>query len=367
MALGTDDTRGWPSGPAAHGTPLWATALTLFLLLSGFNSRPAGRTVHWERSGESGRGREAAHPTQIPKRGWKDILLRVKDAMSRNRLVAVSAGIAFYSLLALFPAIAALVSLYGLFSDPATVGTHLDTLGSFVPASGMDLIRDQIAHVTGQGRQALGLTFIIGLAGSLWSANAGTKALFDALNVVYEEREQRSFFRLTAMSLLFTLGGIGFLLCAMAALVVLPAVLSFIGLGSSAEFLLKLFRWPFLFAGIVFALAVVYRYGPSREKPQWRWVTWGSVAAALLWIAVSILFSWYAENFGNYNKTYGSLGAVIIFMTWIWISALAILLGAELDAEMEHQTARDTTTGPAKPLGQRGANMADTVGRAAAR
>ncbi|HLT76805.1 MAG TPA: YihY/virulence factor BrkB family protein [Ferrovibrio sp.] len=365
MSLRADEPGGWPAGPA-QGAPLWAMAIAVILLASGFNARPAGgRVVHWKRSGEAGRGREAASPAEIPKRGWKDVLLRVKDAMSENRLAAVSAGIAFYTLLALFPAIAAVVSLYGLFADPGTVDDHLESLGSFIPASGMDLIRAQVEHVTAQGQQALGLTFIIGLAGSLWTANAGTKALFDALNVVYGEREQRNFFKLTALSLVFTLGSIAFLVCAMGALVVLPAVLTFVGLGGAAEFILKLFRWPFLFAGIVFALAMIYRYGPSREKPKWRWVTWGSTLAALLWVAVSVLFSWYAENFGNYNKTYGSLGAVIIFMTWIWISALAVLLGAQLDAELEHQTARDTTTGSPKPLGQRGATMADTVGRAA--
>lgn len=370
MAAGAGEPQQWRAGSTRQRrTPSWATAVTVALFVTGF--RPGTANPHarhtQEALAESGRGRTASHPAAIPRSGWKDILIRVKDGLSKNRVVAVGAGIAFYALLAIFPAVAALVALYGLFADPAVVGSHLDNLGSFVPGGGMDLIRSQIDHVTSQGSQTLGLTFIIGLAGSLWSANAGTKALFDALNVVYEEREQRGVFRLNAASLLFTFGSIVFLLAAMAALVVLPAVLNFIGLGGVAETLLKLLRWPLLFGAIVLGLAIVYRYGPSREKPKWRWVTWGSVAAASIWIAASILFSWYAESFGNYNKTYGSLGAVIIFMTWIWISALAILIGAELDAEMEHQTADDTTTGQPKPLGQRGANMADTVGVAAGR
>lgn len=369
MAAGTGEPDLWRAGEAATGSriPLWATAVTVALFVIGFRpgaKEEAEARYQQEAPTERGRGRGAAHPAQIPPRGWKDVLIRVKDDLSKNRVVAVAAGIAFYALLAIFPAIAALVALYGLFANPATVGQHLDTLGSFIPGSGMDLIRNQIDHVIAQGNQTLGLTFIIGLAASLWSSNAGTKALFDALNVVYEERERRNFFRLNAASLLFTFASIIFLLTAIGALVVLPAVLGFIGLGGIAETLLKLLRWPLLFGAIVLALAFVYRYGPSREKPQWRWVTPGSVAAALIWIAASILFSWYAESFGNYNKTYGSLGAVIIFMTWIWISALAVLIGAELDAEMEHQTAQDTTTGRPKPLGQRGASMADTVGRA---
>lgn len=369
MAAGTGEPDLWRAGRATQSrAPGWATAVTVALFLAGFRPGAAAEAearYQQEAPAERGRGRAASHPAAIPPRGWKDILIRVKDGLSRNRVVAVGAGIAFYALLAIFPAIAALVALYGLFADPATVGNHLDTLGSFIPGSGMELIRNQIDHVVSQGNQALGLTFIIGLAASLWSSNAGTKAMFDALNVVYEERERRNFLKLNAFSLLFTLGSIVFLLAAIGVLVVLPAVLGFIGLGSMAETLLKLLRWPLLFGAIVLALAFVYRYGPSREKPQWRWVTLGSILAALIWIAASVLFSWYAESFGNYNKTYGSLGAVIIFMTWIWISALAVLIGAELDAEMEHQTARDTTTGRPKPLGQRGANMADTVGRAA--
>ncbi len=371
MAAGAGEPGIWRGGAAGRSrVPLWATAVTVALFAVGFRpgaGAEAEARYQQEAPGERGRGRAASHPAAIPPRGWKDVLIRVKDGLSRNRVVAVGAGIAFYALLAIFPAIAALVALYGLFADPAAVGRHLDTLGSFIPGGGLELIRNQVDHVVSQGNQTLGLTFLIGLAASLWSSNAGTKALFDALNVVYEERERRNFFKLNAFSLLFTLAGIAFLLAAIGAVVVLPAMLNFIGLGGGAETLLKLLRWPLLFAAIMLALAFVYRYGPSREKPQWRWVTPGSAAAALIWIAASILFSWYAESFGNYNKTYGSLGAVIIFMTWIWISALAVLIGAELDAEMEHQTAQDTTTGRPKPLGQRGAEMADTVGRSAGR
>ena len=190
------------------------------------------------------------------------------------------------------------------------------------------------------------------------------KSLFDTLNIVYGEEEKRGFVKLNAISLLFTIGGILFVLAALGAIVVIPVVLKYVGLSEVADLLLRLGRWPAMFVVLTLALAVIYRYGPSREAPQWRWITWGSALAAMLWLGISALFSWYAASFGNFNETYGSLGAVIGFMTWLWISAIVILLGAELDAEMEHQTARDTTTGSPKPMGLRGARVADTVGAA---
>jgi membrane protein len=205
-----------------------------------------------------------------------------------------------------------------------------------------------MTRVASKGGQALGSTFVVGLAISLWSANAAMKSLFDTLNVVYGEREKRGFVALNALSLSFTVGAIAFVLVAIAALVVLPVALSYIGLSDAATLLLRLGRWPALFVVLALALSFVYRYGPSREEARWRWISWGSALATILWIAASVLFSWYTANFGSYNQTYGSLGAVIGFMTWLWISAIVILIGAELDAEMERHTARDTTTGAAR-------------------
>jgi membrane protein len=190
------------------------------------------------------------------------------------------------------------------------------------------------------------------------------KSLFDTLNIIYGEKERRGFIKLNAVSLSFTLAGILFVLVAIGAVLVLPIALKYIGLSDVADLLLRIGRWPALFVIITVTLAFVYRYGPSREAPRWRWITWGSALAAILWLAASALFSWYAADFGKFNETYGSLGAVIGFMTWLWISAIVILIGAELDAEMEHQTARDTTTGVAKPMGVRGAHVADTLGPA---
>jgi membrane protein len=190
------------------------------------------------------------------------------------------------------------------------------------------------------------------------------EGLFDALNVVYGEKEQRGFIRLNTVSLACTLCALIFMMIAVSAIAILPLALGYLGFSGGVEWLVALGKWPLLVVTIAFGVALIYRYGPSRKEPQWRWVSWGSALAALLWLATSMLFSWYAGHFGNYDKTYGSLGAAVGLMTWMWISFVVILVGAELDAEMEHQTARDTTTGAHKPLGSRGARVADTVGKA---
>lgn len=313
---------------------------------------------------EPGRGRNASGPSQIPALGWKDILLRVYQNISDHRVLALAAGMTFYSLLAIFPALAALVAIYGLFSDPAAITAHLDQVSGFMPSGAVDVARDQLTRVSSKGAQTLGFTFAASLGISLWSANAAMKSLFDTLNIVYGEQEKRGFIKLNAVSLTFTVAAVGFILVAIAAVAVLPVALEYIGLTRFMDLMLRIARWPALLIGLTIALALIYRFGPSREAPKWRWITWGSAVAALLWLAASCLFSFYAANFGNFDATYGSLGAVIGFMTWMWISAIVVLLGAELDAEMEHQTAQDTTTGSSKPLGTRGARMADSVGAA---
>lgn len=337
--------------------------MTAVLLVSGFRSRrgdygdPARETSENKR-----RGRLASAPSDIPASGWKDILWRVYENLTEHRILAVAAGVTFYALLAIFPALAALVSLYGMFADPGTISQRLNDLSSVVPGGAIQVIGDQIKRVASQSSGTLGLTFVITLAVSLWSANSGVKALFDALNVAYGEREKRSFLNLNVISLAFTATAILFVLLALAAMVVLPFVAGFLGLSQVADWLIRIGRWPALLVVIVLAIAVLYRHAPSRETAQWRWISWGSAFAAVAWLVVSFLFSYYTAHFGSYNKTYGSLGAVFGFMTWIWLSVTVILLGAELDAEMEHQTVRDTTTGAPKPMGKRGAQMADTVG-----
>ncbi|MBV9065264.1 MAG: YihY/virulence factor BrkB family protein [Methylobacteriaceae bacterium] len=310
------------------------------------------------------RGREADSHAEIPAQGWKHILLRVYTDISKHRVLALAAGMTYYSILAIFPAIAALVAIYGLFSDPMTITKHLDKLGGFMPGGAIDVARDQLTRVASKGSQTLGWTFLIGLATSLWSANAAMKSLFDTLNIVHGKEEKRGFLKLNALSLGFTLGAVAFVLVALGSIVIVPVVLQYVGLSDVGDFLLRIGRWPAMYLVLTLALAVIYRYGPSRETAKWRWITWGSAIAALLWIAVSGLFSWYAASFGKFNETYGSLGAVIGFMTWLWISAIVILIGAEIDSEMEHQTARDTTTGSPKPVGQGDGRVADMIGEA---
>ena len=326
------------------------------------NSAPSSH----EASREPSRGREATSPTEIPARGWKDILWRVYEEMNKDRILAVAAGVTFYGLLALFPAIAALVAIYGLFADPATIQDHLNLLSGVLPGGALEVISEQVKRITSKGSGTLGFAFFSGLAISLWSANAGMKAMFDALNVAYGEEEKRGFIALNLLSLAFTLSMILFVLVALGAIVVIPVVLNFIGLGTVTEWIISVARWPLLLGAIVLVLAVLNRYGPSRDTAQWRWITPGSLVAAVVWVAASMLFSWYVTNFGNYNETYGSLGAVIGFMTWMWLSTTVVLVGAELNAEIEHQTVQDTTEGPERPLGARGARMADTVGAAKA-
>src|SRR6478672_892598 len=315
------------------------------------------------RSMQPGRGRSADTPTKIPARGWKDILWRTYEQISAHRLFLIAAGVTFYAMLAVVPAITALVSLYGLFAKASTINDHLSFIASVMPGTAYELISDQITRIAGNNDGKLTFAFIFGLGLALWSANAGMKAIFDALNIAYDEDEKRGFIKLNLISLGFTLGAVVVLLTAIGAVVALPLVLQYLGLEQQAGFL-PLLRWPALFVLVVLGLALLYRFGPSRRDAKWRWVSVGSVSASFAWLAISALFSLYLSRFTDYNATYGSLGAVIGLMMWIWLSVSVILIGAELNAEIEHQTARDTTTGHAKPLGARGAVMADTVGAA---
>jgi len=317
-----------------------------------------------QRVEEAGRGRSARSPLRIPARGWKDIFWRTYTQIGDDRLLAVAAGAVFYMLLALFPAITALVSLYGLLADPATINDHLLLLQGVMPEAAIGIVKEQVTRLAQTSNGALGLGFFFGLALALWSANAGMKAIIDALNVVYDEREKRGFVKLTLVALAFTFGGLVFIILALGAVVIFPLVLAWIGFESRSAELVAILRWPALFVIVVLALAVLYRYGPSRTPARWQWLSIGSVSAALAWLAVSGVFSWYLANFGHYDATYGSLGAAIGLMMWLWLSVIVLLIGAELNAEIEHQTAQDTTIGHEKPLGMRGAVMADTLGEA---
>ena len=316
------------------------------------------------RSSEPGRGRDASRPEHIPARGWTDILWRVVRSTAEDRVLATAGSVAFFALLAVFPGLATVISLYGLFADVTTISNHLRLLAGILPAGALDLLAEQMTRIAEKPKEALGAAFLTGLLVSFWSANSGIAALFDALNLVYKEREKRGLLRFYGTTLLFTFAMIGFALAAISAVVIVPVVVTFVGLETPAERLLTIVRWPVLLVVSGVILACTYRYGPSRRAAKWAWVNWGSAIAAIVWVAASMLFSRYVAEFGSYDRTYGSLGAGVGFMVWIWFSVIVVLIGAELNAEMEHQTGRDTTSGQPRPLGSRGAVMADTVGQA---
>jgi membrane protein len=312
--------------------PLWVPLATLGLIAVGLGARRTGRD-----QAEARKPWQRARKTGIPG-GLKSVLPAVFRKISEDRVLANAAGVTYFVLLALFPAIAALVSIYALYADAATIERQLVSLSYILPGGAIEIIGEQVQRIAAQGSSALGISFLAGLLISLWSANSGAKALFDALSIVYGVTETRSFIKLNLISLAFTIGGIVFILVAIAAIVGVPIVMKFVGLAEHTELLLTLARWPVLFLVVAAVIALIYRYGPDRRDAIWRWITWGSAFASLMWIGASLLFSWYAGNFGSYNETYGSLGAVIGFMTWIWISAIVVLVGAALDAELERRS-----------------------------
>lgn len=280
-----------------------------------------------------------ASPAQATPRDWKAILWRTYQQIGQDRVLAVAAGVVFYGLLALFPAITALVSSYALFADAQTISDHLAMLSGLLPPGTFSVVEDQVGRVLAKGEVKLGTAFLISFVLALWSANGGMKALIDALNVVYDEEEKRGFVKLNAVSLAFTFGSLAAVLSAIGLVVALPIVLSMVGLGGTTKVLLDYGRWPALACLILLGLAVLYRYGPSRRKPKWKWVSVGSVFATVTWIIGSALLSYYLANFGNYDATYGSLGAAIGLMVWMWMTTIVVLTGAELNSEIEQQMA----------------------------
>jgi len=313
---------------------------------------------------ELGRGREAETPQQIPARGMKDVFWRLYAAITEDRVMLIAAGVTYYLLLALFPAMAALVSIYGFVASPVDIAERIVFLSTIMPADALNIFLDQLKSLASQDSSTLSIGLVAGLGIALWSANNGMKALFEAMNVAYQETEQRSFVRLNAISLLFTFGTMILVIILIVAMGVIPAMLAFLRLDAWAETIISVMRWPLMVLFVAGGIAILYRFGPSREPAKVRWLTWGTVFATVFWLAASIGVSFYLSNFADYNATYGTLGAMIGFMVWTWVSVIIVIIGAEINAELEHQTARDTTTGPPEPIGARGAFMADTVGEA---
>jgi membrane protein len=309
------------------------------------------------------RGRLAVRPTAIPLRGWRDVLIRVKQEVKRDDVPLLAAGVAFFALLALVPSLVALVSLYGLVADPADIQRNVDDILAAAPQEVRDLVESQLSSIVDSSPQGLRLGALAGLVVALWSASSGMKHLIAALNRAYHEEETRRFLRLRGLALLLTIGAVLGLLVVLAAVVVVPNSLSGEGSMGVLRAVVLVVQWPLLAAGAMVALGMLYRYAPDRAEPRWNWVSPGAVVATLVWMLASVGFSVYVANFGRYNETYGALGTVVVVMLWLYISAYVAIAGAVLNAELEHQTARDTTTGRPQPMGQRDAYVADTLGK----
>jgi membrane protein len=308
-------------------------------------------------NGDHGRGADT--PQEIPAKGWKDIAKRTAKEVKQDQVPLLSAGVAFYSLLALFPAIIAGVSIYGLVADPATVRDQIAKLTETLSPQTADIVGKQLIEVTQGAGGALGVATVIGILTALWSASSGMKALITGVNLAYDETETRKFVKLRGLALLLTLGAMVLMGIALATIVGYPPIAD--NLPTVLRWVLAIVRFVILGGLLVVGLAVLYRYAPDRDKPKWTWASWGSGIATLLWVLATIGFSLYANFFGNYNKTYGALAGVIILMFWLFLSAFVVLVGAELNTEMELQTAKDTTAGPTKPMGDRDAHAADHV------
>lgn len=313
---------------------------------------------------EPGRGRDATSPFQVPATGWKDVAFRVKDELSADRVGLTAAGVAFYGMLAVFPAITALMSIAGLVYAPEELVNALGGVAAIVPPDVSQILLDQAKAVAGSNEGGLTLGLIVGIALALWSASAGVGALIEGLNVAYDEREERGFIKLKLLTLALTLAMIVGVLVAAILIVALPVMLDFITFAPWVEALIELLRYIPLALIFVGGVAILYRLAPDREPAKLQWLTPGAIAACALWLIVSIGFSFYVQNFASYNETFGSLAGVIVLLTWMWLSAYIVLLGAELNSELEAQTARDTTTGPREPLGHRGAVKANEIGAA---
>ena len=306
-------------------------------------------------------GRDAEAPLEMPWPGWKAVLRRTWYQMISDRVSLAAAGCAFYATLALFPAISMLISLYGLVFDPTTVEPHLEVLRGLLPAPAVALISDRVHLLVTKPSSSLGISLLISAGVTVWSTTTGTKSLIAAINLAYEERENRSILRYQVTAFGLTLLAVVGAVLGLAALVGLPAVLGILGVATNQKVILQAISLALTLVFVVLALSLIYRYGPCRNTAKWRWVTPGSVLATFLWVAASVLFSFYVSDIATYATTYGSLGAFVGLMMWFFVSAYVVLLGAELNAELELQTARDSTEGPPKPMGSRGAYVADRI------
>lgn len=313
------------------------------------------------RDTDDGHGRQADAPTQIPARGWRDVAVRVNGELKEDNATILAGGIAFFAMLSLFPALTALLSLYGLLADPADVARQVQDLGQTLPEEARQLITDQLGSIAGGGQGALSIGLAVSLVVALWSASSATKQLLVALSTAYDETESRGFVKLRLLAAGLTIAGIVAMGAFLFVITALPGVASNL-VGDAGSTAVSILRWPVLIVLMVLALSFLYRTGPDRDNPRWRWVSAGSIAATVLWLLGSLAFSFYASNFASYDKSYGTLASVVVLMLWLYLTSFCVILGAEINSELEHQTYRDSTVGPDRPMGQRDAEVADTVG-----
>jgi membrane protein len=306
-------------------------------------------------------GAEAERPTQVPARGWLQIFKRAFKEAKEDGISLAAAGVAFYAFLSIFPAMLAALAVYGLVAEPAQVQQQLDSISGALPEQARSILQQQATSLAAGQQGALTFGLVVSVLVALWSASGGVAGLMQAINIAYDERETRGFIKRRGTALLLTLGAIVFVLLSVALVAVLPAVLNAIGLSGVARIGVQVVRWVLLIGFVIVALAIAYRFAPARRSPRFRWVSMGAVTATLLWIIGSALFSLYVSNFGRYEKTYGAIAGVIILLLWLYLSNYIVLLGAEINAEAERQTTRDTTAGEPRPMGEREAVAADTV------
>ncbi len=313
------------------------------------------------------RGRNAETPVDIPATGWKDVAFRLKDEIAADRVGLIAAGVAFYGLLALFPAITALIAISGLLVEPNDIVDQLSSLSGVMPEEVISIITNQATAVAGSREGALGLAAAFGILVALYSASKGMASLIQGINVAYDEEEERGFIKLKLVTVGLTIFLVVSVLIALLSTLGLPALLAFIDRGPMIEIILTGGLWLGLVALTIFGLSVLYRYAPSRDAAEWKWASVGAIVGCLMWVVASAGFAFYVNNFGSYNESFGTLAGVIVLLMWFWISGFIILLGAELNAELEAQTRVDTTVGRDLPMGARDAKKADVLGEAAAK
>jgi membrane protein len=306
-------------------------------------------------------GISAEKPTQIPWKGWKQILKRSWAENKADNMPIIGGGVAFFGFLAIFPALIALISLYGLVASPETVARQVEDISAQLPSDASRLIGQQLKSIVDNSSSALTFSLVVAILAAIWSASGGISNLMTAVNLAYDEVETRSFIKLKLTSLALTLGSIVFVIVTFGLVAVVPKVFDALPLGVVGTVLAQVVRWLVLLAVFAGSLAVLYRVAPDRDAPRFRWVSLGAVIVTVLWALVSVGFSVYVDRFGSYDKTYGTIAGVIVLMLWLYLTCYLVLLGAEINAEAEHQTAQDTTEGEPRPMGDRDAEVADTL------